>query len=156
MREFWFLGLFQFFLKGQEVGRPAVQIEAMEPVIRVFFSPELLCLLLEGQDLQIPQIIFQVITGFLSDVGVYGAAGIAVGNAETLQYLGNLVVGGSLIVDHDIQHGIQAQLHTAVVLFQFRDNGVGIEFLLPKQFCGIIIGDKLHIQGPALLIAAVP
>ena len=58
----------QPLLQGEEIGRAAVQTEAVEAVVRVSVAPEIPGLLLQGQDLQVSQIVFQVVAGFLGDV----------------------------------------------------------------------------------------
>ena len=72
------ISLFEFgqlFFQRQKIRRAVIQIKAVELIIRVFFSPELPCLISQGYDLQIAQVILQVVAGFLGDIGVDGCGG---------------------------------------------------------------------------------
>ncbi len=98
----------QQFPHGRKVTGPAVQEKAVETIFRIFFSPQLSGLFFQGEDFKISQIIFQIITGLLYDIIVDGPGGSSVRDAEGFQHFGYLAVRSALMVDHDVDQGIEA------------------------------------------------
>jgi hypothetical protein len=57
----------------------------VETVIRIVRVPELSGFFTQGEDFQIPQVIFQVIAGILYNVMIDGGCGVNVTDAAFLQ-----------------------------------------------------------------------
>ena len=77
-------------------------------------------------------------------------------NAKLSKECGSLIVSGTFPVDQKVQQSIHAQLKAPGMFFQ--ESGLcGIRLsALFEQISRIIIGNKFHIQRPALQISAVP
>ena len=80
----------------------------MELIVGVSSSPQFPGRIPQRQDFQIAQIIFQIIAGFQRYLGVDGQDGSLVGDTEAFQDMGYFAVRGIIIVDHNVQHRIEA------------------------------------------------
>ena len=92
----------KLFLQGEKVGRTIFQKELVEAEIGVITAPLSAGFFFQRKDFQIAKIVFQIIAGLARDIGIDGADGGGICNAEALQHFGNLAVGGILIMNHSV------------------------------------------------------
>ena len=68
----------------------------------IILSPELLGLILQRQNFQVSQIIFQVSGRLGPDIVINSVRGILIGDAEGSQGTINILSGGAVIMDRQI------------------------------------------------------